>query len=61
MPVWIDGAADVFRTRRDAKAPDSQPEREANAPLVDAKDSSRSEEHTSELHHQHRSRMPSSA
>jgi rhodanese-related sulfurtransferase/predicted metal-dependent enzyme (double-stranded beta helix superfamily) len=40
MPVWIDGAADVFRTRRHATAPDSQPEREANTPLVGAKDSS---------------------
>jgi rhodanese-related sulfurtransferase len=40
MPVWIDGATDVSRTRRYATAPDSQPEREANTTLVGAKDSS---------------------
>ena|ERR1700761_729861 len=40
MPVWIDGAADVPRTRRYATALDLQLEREANTTLVGVKDSS---------------------
>jgi rhodanese-related sulfurtransferase len=38
MPVWIDGAAGVSRTRRYAAAPDLQPEREANTKFAGAKD-----------------------